>query len=161
MTEPMPKTAHKPQNRKTPEELAKLYQGKANAARAKAGKKRRAKETRRKILAGAGLLGLADSGDEEAKRVLAKVKASLTRPQDQEVFAEPEPTKEQLDQKIVECVKAYQAASSEEEKRRLTAVWRQVIAAWERGQGKLHPFSDDFDREANGLGGIGEVLPGF
>jgi len=43
-------------------------------------------DTRRKILAGALLLGAVERGDQEAARVLRRLTATLTRPDDQALF---------------------------------------------------------------------------
>lgn len=83
----MNESPSRPRVKRTPEQLAAHFQAKANAARARAGQQQRKEDTRRKILAGAGLLGLAEAGDEGAKRALAKIKGGLTRPQDREIFA--------------------------------------------------------------------------
>lgn len=166
----MTETATKTRSKRTPEQLAAFHQAKANAARAKAGKQQRMVETRRKVIAGASLLGLVEAGDEDAKRVLAKIQAGLTRPQDRQVFGldeaakaseQPAPSLEDLTQKIDECARNHDTTTSGEEKQRLAAEWRQAVVAWERAAGKLQPFKEGFDRKQAGLGGIGEILPGF
>ena len=43
-------------------------------------------DTRRKILAGALLLGAVERGDQEAARVLRRLVSTLTRPDDQALF---------------------------------------------------------------------------
>ena len=43
-------------------------------------------DTRRKILAGALLLGAVEKGDQEAARVLRRLTATLTRPDDRALF---------------------------------------------------------------------------
>lgn len=154
--------------RRSAELLAAEAQARANALRAKAGKAKRAAETRQKVIAGSGLMGLAESGDAEAIRLLDRIKAKLTRPQDRAAFgltaAAPSPaatmTVEEAEAAIAAALAAHKAVPEDDRagRRQAQLAWREAIASWERITGKLRIEGEK--RKTFGLGPLGEAAPG-
>ena len=147
--------------RRSAEQLAAEAQARANSLRAKAGKAKRATETRQKVIAGSGLIGLAEAGDPEAMRVLDRVKAGLNRPQDRAAFGLPiaARTAEDAEIAIRAAVAAHKAIPETDRPARRAAylVWRMMIADWERITGK--PRYEGEARQKHGLGDLGEACP--
>lgn len=149
--------------RRSAELLAAEAQARANALRAKAGKAKRAAETRQKVIAGSGLMGLAESGDAEAVRLLERIKANLTRPQDRAAFglaiiAKPAPIDAAaLDEAVKIALKAHGALPEEDKAGRRAAAkaWREAVIAWELATGTLRVKLED--RQRLGFGDLGEL----
>jgi hypothetical protein len=79
-------------NRRTPEQVIKGLERKLQAVKSKAKNMERAKQTRKSIIIGTTIQGFVDAGDADAKRMMDKVLAGLTRNQDRLVFGlEPLP----------------------------------------------------------------------
>lgn len=152
--------------RRSAAELAAEAQDRANSLRAKASKAKRVEETRQKVILGAGLMGLVDSGDAEAIKLLDRIKGKLTRPQDRGAFGLPplaEPAADDPDA-LAAAIKAALVAHNEipetdRAARRIAAMtWRNAVIAWEKVSGKFWLAEDK--RAAQGFGALGMLKDG-
>lgn len=153
----------KPVVRRTAEQQVEHHRAKLEAARAKLAKAERDRDTRRKVVAGAALIGLAEAGDAEAARVLDRIKAGLTRPQDRKAFgldAVAGPTEAELVTAIEAALAAHGVAKQEGRSPAAEArTWREAVVAWERLTGRSWIKDDSPEnRRKMGLGGVGELL---
>lgn len=157
----MSETPAKTRVKRTPAQLAAHHQAKANAARGKAMKQARDADARRKILLGAGILGLTESGSAVAVQLTDQIKQRLVRPHDRAVFGldalpdsvsgNDKPSRQDLADAVRIASSITKAASAD---------WRQAVIAWEQltQQSWLKDASPEA-RARNGLGAIGQLAP--
>ncbi|MES3110550.1 hypothetical protein [Sphingomonas aurantiaca] len=157
----MSETPAKTRVKRTPAQLAAHHQAKANAARGKAIKQARDADARRKILLGAGILGLTEAGSAVAAQLAEQIKQRLRRSHDRAVFgldALPDTVGAVDKHSRQDLANAVRAASNIT--KAASADWRQAVIAWERltGQSWLKDATPE-TRARNGLGPIGELAP--
>ncbi len=166
----MSESPNKTRVKRTPAQLAAHHQAKANAARGKAIKQARDVDARRKILLGAGLIGLVGAENADAIRIYDKILGALIRPHDRAAFDMPplEPSVEvesavSDDQALYEAAEAalvaYKATRNTGVPRAPFAqAWREAVIAFERKTGRFWTTTNDLEsRQKFGLGKLGEM----
>lgn len=159
MTQP-----RKPPTRRTPEQRAAYHADKLAQAKKAAAEQARSADTHRKIVVGAALIGLAETGDPAARALLARIKGSLVRPRDRAAFGlldpeTPVPSDGELRMAIDAAFTAYSAIPKEDQAGRRSAAtsWRRAVIVAEIATGRFwHP---EDKRAASGLGALGELAP--
>jgi hypothetical protein len=145
--------------RRTHEQIAAELRLKLQGVESKMKNEARTMQTRRAVILGSAIQSMAESGDNDAKRVVDKVLAGLKRKQDRVAFdLEPLPEQEPAAQpsvpaladRVSRAVAAWNAPGDKTPERRVEMV--DAIIALEVATGKLFPGIKSEGRPGFGLG---------